>query len=217
MCCHLFRISYYLYYLIPILIGCFACDDGQSPVTNNKQSNAPTEMEQLSIQNQNDRPLVQPVRWENFDEEEGEEVASHLIDIYTELSDEMMSVTENSESNPQEDCYECGRETGFLPAPSLQVDGFTQLTEKEADFVLLSWDAVPEASSYQLIKVQVSDHFSEINKAVNTDTLELGLSLDYGYAYLLYLFAHDDINKIRSSASNPILLYCDDGCWLLPY
>ena len=217
MCCQLFSSPYLLCYLMIILLTGLACDDAQKSPENSEPTHTPTEMEQLSIQNQPDRPLLQPVSWEDFDEEEGENVASHLIDLYTELSDETMSMTEYTQSNPQEDCYECGRETGFLPAPSLQVDGFTQLSEKEADFVLLSWDAVPQASSYQLIKVQVSEHFSEVNKAVNTDTLELGVSLDYGYAYLLYLFAYDDINKIRSSASEPILLYCDRGCWLLPH
>lgn len=195
----------------------WGCGEDNSISSDQDSSDTSTEMERLQIQNQPDRPLVQPVTWESNSDQEHEGFASHLIDLYTEMSGDMLSAFEEESNSNHDDCHECGRETGFLPSPALSIDGFTQLSEKEADFILLSWDAVPEATTYQMIKIQVSDTFSEVTKAVSTDTLELGLSLDYDYAYLLYLIAYDDVNKIRSAPSDPILIYCNGVCNLLPY
>jgi hypothetical protein len=206
-----------LFTFLVTLVFCWGCGEDNSVSSDQDSSDAPTEMERLQIQNQPDRPLVQPVTWENDGDLEHGDVASHLIDLYDEVSGEAMSMFEEQSHSNGDDCHECGRETGFLPSPSLSVDGFTQLSEKDADFILLSWGAVPDATTYQMIKIQVSDTFSEVTKAVSTDTLELGLSLDYEYVYLLYLIAYDDVNKIRSAPSDPILIYCNDVCNLLPY
>jgi len=108
-------------------------------------------------------------------------------------------------------CLVCGRETGFLPTPTLTLDGAAPLEGKETSYVSLSWGAVEGATSYRVVVVQVrgGEVVDVIDVEVSTTTLGLGLEL--GYDYFVYVVASDAPTKRRSEPSEPLLLTCAEG------
>lgn len=101
------------------------------------------------------------------------------------------------------ECLACGRETGFLPRPILNLE---QLGEKTIE---LSWDPVAGASRYTVYGMEWAatgpSGAGMISHVWQTAETRLRLTLEEGSSYRFQLVAWDDgTPKRRSQPSDPV-------------
>lgn len=102
-----------------------------------------------------------------------------------------------------DDCPVCGRETGFLDAPILEIEVIGDRG------VNLRWAEVEDASFYVVHAIQL-DNLPKIISMRRTDTYQLeetqlNLKLNPGFRYVFFVIAwSDDENKRRSPPSEPV-------------
>jgi hypothetical protein len=116
-------------------------------------------------------------------------------------------------------CYNCGRETGFLPTPVVALESVSPLDHKATSFVTLRWEAVEGANSYRAFLIQVNEDQGVVNQMSTTDvhTEGVGLGLDHGFSYVMYVIAYHEVTKDYSIPSEPVMMRCSlsYGCALL--
>ena len=161
-------------------------------------------------------PKVDQSEWE-ASEGEREMLRERLMSLYDGLTANADQVAHVE--IPAEDCLDCGRETGFLPTPDMSVDGFTLIESKDVSYMLLSWEESTGATTYQMMIAQVYTREEDgyMVSAITTDTLDVGISLAHGFSYVVYLSAHNEMDKTRSLPSNPLFIHCgsEEGCTLI--
>ncbi len=148
--------------------------------------------------------------------QEHEMLREDLISLYQDFVDEELAIDAESAAWDFSGCLVCGRETGFLPTPTLTLDGVYALEGKDTSYVSLSWEPVEGATEYRVLVVQVMDGalVDVIDVDVNTTTFGVGLEL--GFDYFVYVVASNSDTKRRSEPSSPLLLSCAEGeCALL--
>ena len=143
--------------------------------------------------------------------QEHEMLREDLISLYQDFVDDELAIDAESSSWDFSGCLVCGRETGFLPTPTLTLDGVYALDGKDTSYVSLSWGAVEGATEYRVVIVQVSEGAMVDVIDVDVTTTTLGVGLDLGFDYFVYVVASNPDTKRRSEPSSPLLLSCVDA------
>jgi hypothetical protein len=140
-----------------------------------------------------------------------EALREDLISLYHDFVDKELAI--DAESSPWDfsGCLVCGRETGFLPTPALTLDDVYALEGKDTSYVSLSWGAVEGATEYRVVIVQVREGALVDVIDVDVTTTTLGVGLELGFDYFVYVVASNPETKRRSEPSSPLLLSCVDG------
>ncbi len=107
-------------------------------------------------------------------------------------------------NSSEEDCDQCGRETGFLPIPELRQP------ERYADAVLIEWNAVEGAQFYEVN----AQSWSLVDNVLTEDSsfqwktgsTQLLVPVEAGFTYTFYVVAHNEETKRRSAASEPVAI-----------
>ena len=157
-----------------------------------------------------DLPLSDP--WSEAGAEASDERrGARLISLYEDFISHDLSIGQESSPWDLTGCLVCGRETGFLPTPTLTLSGAEALDGKDTSYVSLSWDPIEGATEYRVVIVQVSggEVVDVIDVSVTNTTLGVGLEL--GFEYFIYVVAEDTTHKRRSEPSAPLLLSCLEG------
>lgn len=106
--------------------------------------------------------------------------------------------------DPDVECLECGRETGFLGQPELTAELLG-----DGD-VRLSWEAIPGAVHYSLhsffwVESRVDRDLANSGQSeVSTDLTELRFHLDEDYTYAFYVVAWSGDRKTHSAPSDMV-------------
>jgi hypothetical protein len=139
-----------------------------------------------------------------------------LVDSY--LSQRDMSHTIEQTFPAASECLECGRETGFLPTPTLSLDSITELDHKPSSFLSISWTPSEGATYYQLTITRISNQDQTQSESIlKTTEIEVELGVEHYHQYLLYVVAHNEQNKSYSVASEPLLIDCQEECSLVDF
>ena len=116
-------------------------------------------------------------------------------------------------------CFDCGRETGFLPTPEVGLESVSPLDHKATSFITLRWAPVEGANSYRAFLIQVDEREGEVSQMSSADvhTEGVGLGLEHGFAYVMYVIAYHEVTKDYSIPSEPVMMRCSlsYGCALL--
>jgi hypothetical protein len=110
----------------------------------------------------------------------------------------------DGDADGDDDCLQCGRETGFLPRPDLWVDSIV-----EGKAVSLQWTQVDGAAHYVLYGLQWPYHPGDrqpVSMSWETDATTLRADLEPGFIYVFYVVALDQDEDIRSKPSRPITI-----------
>jgi|LauGreDrversion4_2_1035121.scaffolds.fasta_scaffold245594_2 hypothetical protein len=134
-----------------------------------------------------------------------------LISLYQDFIDDDLAINKGESPWDLTGCLVCGRETGFLPTPTLALSGAEPLDGKDSSYVSLSWEPVEGATEYRVVIVQVSD--GEVVDVIDVDvtTTSLGVGLELGFEYFVYVVAQNPTSKRTSEPSAPLLLSCVEG------
>ena len=146
-----------------------------------------------------------------------------IYDRYTEHADAYLPHGFESEHGsgepPQEDCLNCGRETGFLPPPEVTLESVTPLEHKDTSYVTFAWGAVEGGNRYRVVLLQVDEALGEVSDVSTTDVQspEVGLGLTHGFSYIVYMITYHNVSKAHSEPSAPLFLRCSlsYGCGAL--
>ena len=190
-----------------------------------ESSPAPSASRATTLDTKMDLPLAPPPHEWTIEVEERSS-SDALIELLWSIYDQYVH-GRTSHPHPPEtgldeedsDCLDCGRETGFLPTPEMLLESVTPLDHKATSYVTSEWDEVEGANSYRVFLIQVDEELEEVREVSTTDvhTTEVGLGLDHGYVYVMYLIAYHEVTKDYSIPSEPLMLRCglSHGCALL--
>ena len=157
----------------------------------------------------------QAIPWEDVSSE-SQMNSQILFDSY--LSQRDMIDTIEQTFPAANECLECGRETGFLPTPTLSLDSITEFDHKPSSFLAISWTPSEGATYYQLTITRISNiDQSQSESVLKTTETEVELGVEHYHQYLLFVVAHNEQNKSYSRTSEPLLIDCQEQCSLVDF
>lgn len=206
--------------LVVLSLGCSSEVDSNQRL---KQSTIPS----TSIDTKNDLPLAPPPHEWTIEVEERDS-SDNLMELLWSFYEEHIhgrtahphppESTDDFEDD-QGGCFDCGRETGFLPPPEVQLESVSPLDHKATSFITLKWDEIEGANSYRVFLIQVDEGQEQVSEisTTNIHTDRAGLGLNHGYSYVLYVIAYHEVTKNYSIPSDPVMMRCSlsYGCALL--
>jgi hypothetical protein len=104
------------------------------------------------------------------------------------------------EGRGDDDCLECGRETGFLPRPELWVENIF-----EGKAVELRWSRIEDADRYVIYGIQwpYLPGGQPVSMSWATEGVSLRAELEPGFVYVFYVVAMSG-DDVRSKPSSPV-------------
>ena len=190
--------------IIPFLFCSIACQEAINDSTVNEE--APLTGFTTSFESKADLSRMTNFVVSSMEEGETRTLEDQLRELYTQTTSDQGLITPLDEI----DCVLCSRETGFIPPPTLSTDYIHYLEDKNSSLLSTSWSA-HEGLVYELTTYRLAEEEGNLISIVSTTQDQASLTLENNAAYLIYVIAIDQFDKLPPTASLPILLNCEQG------